>query len=259
MKKGKGEMEKVKGWFRRLVLGVLLGPFTVGLLPISFAAKSFAQTPQTEIPNPLTARTISPRFQTIGMEDGLSQAGINDMLQDRRGFMWFGTQDGLNRWDGYEMKVYKHQPFDTTTLASAWVNGLAEDEEGHIWVAANGGLSRLDPVTDEVEIWTFDPNDPEGLPSDRLGDILVESRNRIWIGTWRDGLIRFDRNPDRFTTFKSIEGDPNSISHDFIYGLTRDSRGQIWVGTPNGVSRIVDAESGRFTRFLDGPWDFVMS
>ena len=150
MGKAKGTGEKVKGWLRRLRLVAVLGPCAGGLVPFPFAAKSFAQTPQAELPAPLSARTISPRFDRLNLEDGLSQSQISDIYQDRHGFMWFATQDGLNRWDGHEFKIYYHEPFDSTTLSSSWVNNLTEDPQGFLWVSTeDGGLNRFDPVSEE--------------------------------------------------------------------------------------------------------------
>jgi hypothetical protein len=85
------------------------------------------------------------RFQKISLEEGLSQGIVNVILQDQRGFIWFGTQDGLNRYDGYNFKVYKTNPEDPTSLSDNWVESLFEDKDGYIWIGTyQGGLNKYD-------------------------------------------------------------------------------------------------------------------
>jgi signal transduction histidine kinase/ligand-binding sensor domain-containing protein len=164
--------------------------------------------------------------------------------------MWFATQDGLNRWDGYEMKVYKHQPFDTTTLTTSWIIGLDEDQHGNIWMATRSGLNRLDPVTEEVTSWKHNPEDPSSIPSDNLGDVKVTSDGTVWLGTWGDGLVRMrPGSSPQFTSYRHSDDNQTTISSDKIFLVEQDSRGRIWAGTPNGVSRLDDPDAGVFSRF----------
>ena len=191
--KGKGKGDKGKGRIRRFVAASWLLPFAFSLLPSPLSQVARAQT---EVPPPLSSRPVSPRFQTIGLEDGLSIGSVNDIFQDRRGFMWFATQDGLNRWDGYEMKVFKHQPFDSTSMSSSWATGVTEDADGNLWVATFGGLQKLNPLTGRAESWIPDPDDSTAIPSRRLSDVHMASDGQLWIGTWDAGLLRMDpQNP----------------------------------------------------------------
>ncbi|NQZ07824.1 MAG: hypothetical protein HRT35_11740, partial [Algicola sp.] len=84
------------------------------------------------------------RFDRLTSEHGLSQMSVNAVLQDKQGFMWFGTQDGLNRYDGYQFRVYRNDRDDITSLASNWVNALHEDNDGNLWVGTNMGLHKYD-------------------------------------------------------------------------------------------------------------------
>ncbi len=90
------------------------------------------------------------RFDRLSIEDGLSQNDVFTILQDRQGFMWFGTNFGLNRYDGYTFSVYKTVPFDAATLSYNWILALHEDREGKLWVGTLGGLNRMDPSTGAV-------------------------------------------------------------------------------------------------------------
>ena len=98
------------------------------------------------LPANLSAQEGNIRFDRITIEDGLSQSTIFSILQDRQGFMWFGTQDGLNKFDGYKFTVYKHDPEDPTTISDNFVRAIFEDQDGTLWVGTNGGLNKFEPV-----------------------------------------------------------------------------------------------------------------
>ncbi|WP_229507994.1 two-component regulator propeller domain-containing protein [Massilia sp. Dwa41.01b] len=87
------------------------------------------------------------RFERVSIEDGLSQESVMNILQDRQGFMWFGTQAGLNRYDGYRMTVYRSDPRDPSSLPDGYVNASFEDAEGRLWFGTKGGLARFDPAS----------------------------------------------------------------------------------------------------------------
>jgi ligand-binding sensor domain-containing protein len=124
---------------------------------------------------------LNLRFTHLTTNDGLSQGYVADILQDRRGFMWFATRDGLNRYDGYDFVVYKHDPNDPGSLNSNFLQDLLEDDEGYLWVATNTGVSRFDPATERCIRYLHDPNDPA-----TLGGASVKSIARDPAG----GLLR---------------------------------------------------------------------
>lgn len=98
--------------------------------------------------NPLSEE---PTFDHIGVEDGLSQSIVSSIIKDRDGFMWFGTRDGLNRWDGYSFRIYRNSPFDSTTVIGAGIDQLMLDEKGRLWAASVQGYSRYNPKTDHFK------------------------------------------------------------------------------------------------------------
>ena len=109
---------------------------------------------------PLMGNDREIRFQKIFVQEGLSQVAITEILQDRNGFMWFGTQSGLNRYDGYSFKVFNHQNENPDGLANDAIKTLFEDESGYIWVGTTGGgLDRFDPRTETFAHFAHDPND----------------------------------------------------------------------------------------------------
>ena len=177
--------------------GILI--FSLGLLSPLFL---YAQQAATEVPTPL-------RFDRLSIEDGLSQNDVFTILQDRRGFMWFGTNFGLNRYDGYTFSLYKTAPFDTATLSYNWILALHEDREGKLWVGTLRGLNRMDPSTETVARYVHDPNDPGSLSHDEVWAIHEDRAGTLWIGT-SGGLNKRDGRTNRFTPFRHDPTDANS-------------------------------------------------
>jgi signal transduction histidine kinase/DNA-binding response OmpR family regulator/ligand-binding sensor domain-containing protein len=132
----------------------------------------------------------SVRLEQITIEDGLTQGMIHDILQDSLGFMWFATKDGLNRYDGYDFKLYNHSPADSFSLSGHVVNALFEDTFGRVWVGThNQGLNILDRDTERFYKLDFEELTNQGLNSNRIFSIEQESDSIFWIGTG-SGLCR---------------------------------------------------------------------
>src|SRR5512143_3649178 len=98
----------------------------------------------------------SPRFDHIGIAQGLSQSSVRVIFQDSLGFLWFGTEDGLNRFDGYAFKTYKPDPDVTSSLSDRWISSMIEDQDGYLWIATAGGLNRYDPHTEQFVHYLHD-------------------------------------------------------------------------------------------------------
>ncbi|HEY5564722.1 MAG TPA: two-component regulator propeller domain-containing protein, partial [Rhodothermia bacterium] len=212
-----------------------------------------------EIPEAVAGRAVSLQFQKLGLEQGLSQSTIYDMLQDRNGFMWFGTQDGLNRYDGYEVKVFRNIPFDSTSLHEGWSMSIEEDDQGRLWVGTWEQVSVMDPVTEAFTRFRHDPENPASLTQGGVFSILQDRNGIMWFGT-SNGLDRMDPSaPGEFVHFRHNPDDSTSLNHDEIAGLFEDSEGTLWVSTLNGFARFVpdagDPGRGRFHRFAYGPID----
>lgn len=190
---------------------------------------------------------ISYRFERLGIADGLSQSTVYTVLQDSRGFMWFGTDDGLNRYDGYDFKVYRHDPEKEESVGSNSIYCLLEDSEGFIWVGTSGGgLSRFNRKTDTFKTYQHDPDNPYSLNDNSIWDLLEDKTGRIWIATESGGLNYYNPAEDRFFSFENHPGNPDSISDNNVYSLYEDMAGYIWVGTSSGLNKL-DPEMGIFT------------
>jgi PAS domain S-box-containing protein len=192
------------------------------------------------------------RFQRISLEQGLSQAVVTCSFQDRQGFMWFGTQEGLNRYDGYEFTVFVHQTSDPSSLASDLIKGIHEDRRGVLWVATDGGLERFDESRGAFTHFRHDPANPNSLSHDRVR-VIVEGRDgELWLGTDGGGLDRFDPATGTFAHYRAVAG---GLSHDNIRGLSQDAQGRLWIATEGGGLNLFDPDSGQFTTYRHDPAD----
>ena len=147
-----------------------------------------ADAPQTQAPPPAQGQAPPDaeraRFERISVADGLSFPMVRAMLQDHRGFMWFATMSGLNRYDGYEFVVYKHNPGDATSIRFDGVEAIYEDSDGVLWLGGAGGLDRFDRKTG-----TFTHVDTRG----QVYCIYEDSAGTLWVGFWH-GLYGYDRS-----------------------------------------------------------------
>ena len=175
-------------------------------------------------------------FEHLSVEDGLSQSSVNVILQDSRGFMWFGTNDGLNRYDGYEMVVYHADPMGTAGISHNTVTALAEDLSGHLWVGTSGGLDRLDLAAGTFKHFRHAEDNDRSLADDGVLALSVDRRGDVWIGT-ASGLDRLGPDEDTFEHYAADGADPGSLPDDHVTSIYEDSSGDIWIGTWQGVAR----------------------
>ena len=123
---------------------------------------------------------------------GCREGGVHAILQDSQGFMWFGTEDGLVRYDGQELVRYGYSRKENRALPGNFVNRIAEDAHHDIWVAINGGLARWSRAQDDFTVFRHDPHDPGSLASDDVNAVSIDTQGRIWIGTTTRGLDVLD-------------------------------------------------------------------
>jgi diguanylate cyclase (GGDEF)-like protein len=172
----------------------------------------------------------SLRFRHLRIEDGLAESTAQAMVQDAAGYMWFGTQDGLQRYDGYQFLTFRHDPSNLGSIADNTVNALALSRDGALWVGLSvGGLDRLDPGTRHFSHFPHDPGNAASLSDNRVSVLYVDRQERLWVGT-DAGLDLFDGRD-----FKHFPIPPNSNSASKIYSLHQDQAGRLWVGSDHGV------------------------
>ena len=150
------------------------------------------------------------QFKHLTINDGLSQNAVFAILQDRKGFMWFGTGDGLNRYDGYSFKVYRPEADNETSLSNSWITSITEDKNGFVWIGTRqGGLNRFDPRSGLFTVFKHDPNDSLSLSNNRINALFIDKKGALWVGTDSD-LDRFEPKDESFIHYIGNEGGLNN-------------------------------------------------
>ncbi|MBD3225270.1 MAG: GAF domain-containing protein [Caldithrix sp.] len=195
-------------------------------------------------------RTPLLNFDHLTIEDGLSQSSVYTILQDHRGFIWIGTQNGLNRYDGISIKIYyKNAKGDSSSVNDNWINDLVQDEDGFIWIATSGGgINSYNPSTEKFHYYIHNSTEPKSISSDRVTVCFVDSKNNLWVGTDK-GLNRFDREKKQFIRYRHNPSNPSSISGDIIKTIYEDHQGFLWVGTAHSGLNRLDIKANTFTHF----------
>ncbi len=203
---------------------------------------------------PINPQNENIKFKHLSSDDGLSQNFVSCIIQDQKGFMWFGTKDGLNRYDGHTFVVYQNDPFDTTTISENFVTSIFEDSRGYIWVGTlNGGLNIFDRATETFHQINYTPNSSKTTVTEEVKAISEDSKGNIWIGTRGEGVFKlsFKRNNSFDITYKqytSQSDKQNSLSNNIISTLFFDSKNVLWISTLTGMDKF-NAENESFTHY----------
>jgi ligand-binding sensor domain-containing protein len=251
---------------------------------------------QPESPNQLGEFSPRPNlhFDCLSAADGLSFSLSTAILQDQRGFMWFGTRYGLDQYDGYNFKVYFPGP-SGDVMGGNYILDVIQDRRGDLWMTTYIDLVRWDRKTGDFIHYKNDPNDPNSLTSGRLNTIWEDSAGIIWVGT-NAGLNRYDPATETFSRFfhdravfrlypgrqggiwmgtdgglwyydsgsfeqqdplryQNNPTDPASLSRAEMYAIYQDQQGDIWVGSLGGGLNRLEQDSGKFTRYAHDPAD----
>jgi len=187
------------------------------------------------------------RFENISIDHGLSQNSVVSICQDRKGFLWFGTYDGLNRYDGYKFKVFKNIPGDTTSLSKNLVWDIFEDHFGNIWVGTNGGLNKYNSEKESFRRFNENPDKSSSISSNKIRTIFEDKSGILWIGT-ENGLNRYNSKNNSFKVYKNNPTNSSSISNNVIRIIFEDSYGNLWVGTDDGLN-LFDRQKEKFYRY----------
>lgn len=170
------------------------------------------------------------RFDRISTDQGLSHVFVHSITQDDQGFMWFGTANGLNKYDGHRITVYGHDPDDPTSISGKTINDVYVDSNNVLWAAGNG-LDRFDRESESFTHFTHDPDDPKSISDDVVLSIFEDHEGILWIGTWNGGLNQFDRATETFTRFQHDPDDQGSLPAGPIRAIFESADGILWVGT----------------------------
>jgi ligand-binding sensor domain-containing protein/signal transduction histidine kinase len=199
------------------------------------------------------AQTNTIRFERISLKEGLSQGTITAIWQDSQGYMWFGTEDGLNKYDGIQFAVYKHDPEDPLTLSDNYISAIYEDKNGDLWIGTRSGLDRFDRTAGIFTHFQHDPDDPNSLGGTWVTAIHEDRDGSFWVGTIA-GLDLLDRNTDNFVHYRHVPDDPSSLADDYVRVLYETSGGELWVGTNSGLD-LFDQKDETFIHYQHDPRD----
>lgn len=187
------------------------------------------------------------RIVNYSLEDGLSQISVNTIMQSSDGFLWIGTQDGLNRFDGYGFKVYRHQPSDTSSLSDSHIWSVIEDDNGNLWIGTQDGLNMYDRNSGTVMVYRNEPGNPLTLSDNNIYYVYRDSRGMIWLKT-EEGIDMFDPEAEVFVHYEHYYDVFNYISGSNYFSVYEDRYDNLWVGTKDGLM-LFDRDTEQFTRY----------
>ena len=201
---------------------------------------------------PAAAQTapVNVQVDRLSVQNGLSTSIVASLLQDRTGYLWVGTELGLDRYDGYGFTTFRHDPDDPASLSSSFATAIAEGSDGALWVGTyGGGLNRLDPATGRARRFRHRAGDRTSVSSDRVEALLFDRRGRLWAGTG-DGLDLVDPATGRVRRFGDVlRRAADAKDAAYVHGLALAPNGDLWAATTAGLFRF-DTRRGRVRRHL---------
>jgi len=224
---------------------VLLAGFVSFFAPAGEAVAS--PPPQSGPPTVWPGQTY--RFEHLGLADGLSQSTVTAILQDSQGFLWFGTEDGLNRFDGYSFTVFRPNLDDPSSISDRWINTLYEDRSGALWIGTRlGGLDRYDSNSGRFIKYKHDSSDSRSLASNTVNAIYQDASGKVWVGS-DDGVDWINPDTDAISHVDITLENGISLNRDIVQTIYGDSTGKIWLGFADSGAIQYEPASGTFSQF----------
>ncbi len=191
------------------------------------------------------------RFVRVAAEGEPLESRVSSIAQDRYGFLWFGSDDGLYRYDGYKLKSYRREPGNPNSLSDDTVLAIYRDRAGILWIGTGfGGVNRFDPAADSFTHYQHDPANRGSLSGNAAKCIFQDTSGALWVGT-SNGLDRLDQATGNFTHYQNNSQDAGSLSSNDVVDISEDRAGNLWAGTVGGGLNRLDRSTGRFTRFRE--------
>lgn len=175
------------------------------------------------------------------LNEGISQLSVMDIYQDSKGYLWFATKNGLNRFNGKEYVIYRREDGNEQSLSGNSIASLTEDQDGYLWVGTNNGLNRIDLNTDRIKRYNSGAN---GLTQSSITKVYSDAAGYLWVGTW-GGLYRFNREEDRFERILL----DNNLEDISVSALFEDSAGRYWIGTRDKGVYLCDNQMNIISHF----------
>ena len=192
-------------------------------------------------------------FDRLTIENHLSHNNVLCIAQDDKGFLWFGTADGLNRYDGYTFNVYKHDFKKQNSISNNIIHSICKDHKGTLWIGTGNGLNRYVDSLDCFVRYLHEPDNPNSLSGNVINTIIEDNNHRLWIGTKTAGLNKFNPVTGNFEHYKHDPIDPNSLSSNEIKSIHKDRKGNLWIGTYAEGLNLLNKADNNFFRFTHEP------
>jgi len=190
------------------------------------------------------------KFNQLTTKDGLSDGMVTCILQDKKGFIWIGTDNGLNKYDGYQIHIYKHNIEDNNSIGANTVRCLYEDSRNNLWIGLKGGgLSRLNMTTGLITNYKH-ADSPNGLSSDDVSGIVEDKSGNLWIAVDRGGLDMLDRDSGKFTNY-ILQDSSGQLLNNGLTDISLDSNGRIWLSSWGSGLYCFDIASKKFNVFSE--------
>ncbi|WP_430934621.1 hybrid sensor histidine kinase/response regulator transcription factor [Saccharicrinis sp. 156] len=188
----------------------------------------------------MTLMLNASKFRHLTTLEGLSQNDVNCIFQDSRGFIWIGTNDGLNRYDGYQFKIYRKQPRQKNGLVGNIIQSITEDNEGNLWIGtSDNGVCKFNVTNNQFTSFSNTVENPNLLHTNRIVRVKADQYQNIWVLTHRGlNVIKVTNNKIVTVPFKSITHNNKVAKDGYIKDICADSQGNIWLGTLYGIRKI---------------------
>jgi signal transduction histidine kinase/ligand-binding sensor domain-containing protein/DNA-binding response OmpR family regulator len=217
-------------------------------LNLSFLLSLLAMFWCTTFPLVSFSQNESLKFEHIGTREGLSQIDVSSIIQDSRGFIWIGTGNGLNRFDGYKFISYSYDPQNSNSISNNVINDIAEDRNGDLWVATKGGLNRFDRASGHFIKYLHSEQDKASLAGNGVNRIALDHAGNLWLAT-QNGLDYLDNKTNKFRHHIHLDGDSSSLSNNNVHTVFIDSEHNVWAGTAAGGLNLYLKGVDKFQKF----------
>ena len=191
-------------------------------------------------------------FKHISSNEGLQNTSIRSVYQDRKGFIFIGTEDGLHLYNGNNIRVFNHDPRNENSLPGREIRAIVEDPDSNFvyWIGTDNGLCRFNLLKNTYRNY-FKKKNPKKYtkPPGSINCLYTDSYGNLWVGFQFNGLQKYDPTLKHFTIFKNDPDDPGSLSHNAINFITEDDNGNVWVVTGQGTINKYDQDAGKFIRY----------
>jgi ligand-binding sensor domain-containing protein/signal transduction histidine kinase/DNA-binding response OmpR family regulator len=194
------------------------------------------------------SQPLKLKFKHITNEQGLSNSTIETIFQDNRGFIWFGTRDGLNRYDGHQMIVYRYDPKDSNSLSDNYIRCIYEDRQHRLWIGTINGLNQFDPAKNNFTRYKHDESRPGSLSNNLVTCIYGDKDGNVWVSTFGGGINLLQPGKSGFVHFRQQAGKEHTLSDDRVNYLYEDKKNNFWIGTESGLN-LLDKGKGQFKSF----------